>query len=538
MVRLYRVSIFVFAAIAAYLVAAHPAYAQTDSPLLTPTPRADASASATTSTTTSVTTTATISDATISDSAQALPTPTPAGVAATIEAEPEPLEGTIIANRTQSDARFFVEGMTYVLPPGESQGLDLPRSSNVLNLFSCDAALAESTPGCFWDPYIIRLDGFYEIYATAGEGSAEKLLLQEVGAPPGDQVWLQNRTGRTESVVFKNEVYELPPTNVVDFPVSTGVPAILYVRNCISVDSQSVCEWNPKTLDAGVFYAMLEVETPGSEPGSVLTVIDVRPVVSNGEEPLTESDSPNPAATTTAGVAATAPGTVTCQIVVPALNIRSGPGLQYDIIGKVRATEGTVATVAANGRSADSQWLTVAEGVDVQGWITASDSFITCQGDITSLPLVEAPAPPPTPIPVVTEQLPATNVSAPPAEPSAEAGTSADTEANAEPAPTEDTGVAVPPGQAVLVVNNGFQHQMRFTLDQKFRPQEGPSEYDLEPGGSVSIVVFPGQVPFTASSPWSGLSGNAELQVEADQTIPLWLRFEQDDSGSWELHWE
>lgn len=520
MVRLCRVSIIVFVAVATCWAVAAPAYAQVDSPLATPTPTTDT--------------------ATNTNSSVALPTPTPAGVAATIAAESEPLEGTIVANRTESDARFFVEGMTYVLPAGESQGLALPRPSSVINLFNCDAGLAESTPGCFWDPYVIRLDGFYEIYETTGDSNAMKLLLQEVGAPPNDQVWLQNRTGRTESVVFKSETYELPSTNVIEFAVATGVPAILYVRNCISVDSQSVCEWTPKTLDAGVFYAMLEVETPGSEPGSLLTAIDVRPVVSDGDEVVLEEETSASESSSTASVASSTLGIITCQIVVPALNIRSGPGLQYDIIGKVRATDGTVATVATGGRSVDSQWLTVADGSEPQGWITASDSFITCQGDVNSLPLVETPAPPPTPVPVASEQLPATNVSAPPAEPDDAGVTDAEMSDELESAttPSDEPGVEIPSGQAVLLVNNGFEHQIRFTIDQRFRPNEGPSEYDLDPGGSVGIVVFPGQVPFTASSPWSGLSGNAELQVDGDQSVTLWLRFERDDSGKWNLRWE
>ena len=78
---------------------------------------------------------------------------------------------------------------------------------------------------------------------------------------------------------------------------------------------------------------------------------------------------------------------------------------------------------------------------------------------------------------------------------------------------------------------------MRFTIDQSFRPQEGPSEYDLQPGGSVSIVVYPGTVTFTGSSPWSGLSGNASILVEPDLALSVWLRFELDADGTWVFRW-
>ena len=81
---------------------------------------------------------------------------------------------------------------------------------------------------------------------------------------------------------------------------------------------------------------------------------------------------------------------------------------------------------------------------------------------------------------------------------------------------------------------------MRFTLDQRYRPVEGASEYDLQPGDSVQILVFPGKIAFTASSPWNGLSGNAELVAESDRSHPLWLRFEPDPGGSskWYLAWQ
>lgn len=506
---------------------------------MTPTPRATTAISASNSITPSATITAT----TPVTSAAPAPTSTRVGVGALSAAETGPLTGTIIANRTESSARFFVEGMTFVLEPEASQGLDLPRPSSVLNLFNCDAALAENTSGCFWDPYVIQLDGFYEIYSTPGANGNVKLLLQEAGTPPRDQVWLQNRTGRTESVVFRDEIYELTPTEIVEFPVTTDAPAILYVRNCISVDNQSVCEWNPITLNAGVYYALLEIETPGSEPGSLLTAVDVRPVVNGEAASVDTGEATTETTPADTGVVSTSSTEITCSLAVPVLNIRSGPGLQYEIIGKIRADDDQTATVAVDGRSADYQWLTVSESSGQPGWITASESFITCQNDISLLPLVEAPAPPPTPVPSIVEQPPVTDGVAPftgvtDTSDTSDTGDSADgTEAEAEPTP-QPSSVSVPPGMAVLVVNNGFQHQMRFTIDQIYRPEEGPSEYDLEPGQSVSIVVFPGQIAFTASSPWNGLSGNASISVATDQSIPLWLRFEPDDSGSWNLRWQ
>jgi len=472
---------------------------------------------------------------------------TPLTATLTAPANSAPLEGTILANRSTVVARFFLEGQTSQLSAGRSQGITLPRTTSVLSLFNCAGDLTDDTAGCFWDPYLIQQNGFYEIYDSATAGTPAKLMLREAGTPPTGQVWIQNRTGQSESVVFKEDVYQIEPSAVQEFPVSVGVPAILYVRSCLTIDNQSACEWAPKSLDAGVYYAMVEVDTPGSQSGSTRSTIDLRPVV--GESGESEDAA-------TAEVAAVAPSFV-CSVVVPALNVRSGPGLQYDIIGKVRTTDGSAVLVNVTGRSTDSEWLTVDPSIADNGWINNSSSFITCSGDVMSLPVIDTPATP-TPLPEVVEQPPVTDTTGnvPEAvatsEPSTPGQTTPDQTVPGQSAPDQSaepiadsstitptsTAPTVPAGQSLLIVNNGFAHDIRFTLDQMYRVQEGPSEFDLAPGASISIVVFPGQVPFTASSPWSGLSGNASVMLDHDQSKTLWLRFELQPGGGWDFHFD
>lgn len=468
--------------------------------------------------------------AAVSNTATTSPTlSAPVTATSATQFEAVPLEGTILANRSDVVARFFLEGETYQLVAGRSQGFNLPRSTTVLNLFNCAGDIDVNTAGCYWDPYLIHQDGFYEIYNAPTSVTTVQLMLREAGTPPTGQVWVQNRTGQTESVVFKEDVYEIPPTVVQEFPVASGVPAILYVRSCLTVDSHSACEWAPKALDAGVYYAMVEVDTPGSQSGATLTNIDLRPVVGDEVEG--------------AGVAEVAASqSIICSVVVPALNVRSGPGLQYDIIGKVRTTDGSAGTVMVNGRSADNEWLTVDPSVASGGWINNSPSFITCASDIMVLPLVDAPAVP-TPQPGVAQEIPATvdpAIAPVVAEtPAVEANVPQETPATGSETAesTGDAAPAIPDGQAVLVINNGFQYEIRFTLDQVFRVVEGPSEYDLQPGQSLSLVVYPGDIAFTASSPWSGLSGNASIRVEANQSLSLWLRFEPEGGDNWVFRW-
>lgn len=481
-----------------------------------------------------------------------LPTPTamPASTAVTTETattaesteaeaqqeEIGPLQGTILANRSDSLARFFLEGETYQLTAGRSRGMQLPRATTVLNLFNCAGDLATDTAGCFWDPYLVEQDGFYEIYNSSTDATQIKLMLREAGAPPTGQVYVQNRTEQTESVVFKETVYEIEPTSVVEFPVATGVPAILYVRSCLTIDNQSACEWAPKTLDAGVYYAMIEVDVAGSQSDSLQTTIDLRPVVGESEtveQPVTEASARTPS--------------IRCSVVVPALNVRSGPGLQYDIIGKVRTTDGSAMTVNVTGRSFDNEWLVVDPTVADGGWINNSPSFITCTGDLLTLPTIDAPDLPSQQAPAIVEsppaadapsaQTPAASVDAPPVDQTDTESVPPTEEVAAEEPSTGDAG-AIPEGQSLLIVNNGFQHEMRFTLDQQYRPQDGPSEFDLQPGQTLNIVVYPGDIPFTASTPWSALSGNASLHVDPDQALPIWLRFESEQDGGWVFRWE
>ncbi len=445
----------------------------------------------------------------------------------------QPLSGTIIANRTDYTARYFVEGEMAQLEPMRSTGLQLPRVSAVLNLYSCDASSPESDSGCYWDPYLLQRDGFYEIYDASQLENLPRLMLREADAPPQNQVWVQNRTGRQEMVVYKDSTYEVAAGAVEQFEVVADVPAILYVRSCLTQNASTVCEWSPLTLDRGGYFAMVEISSPGASAGSRITTIDLRPVVDAGGEYI----APSPE--------------VVCQTQVPAINVRSGPGLQYEIIGKVREQVGEPGRVIVIGRSVDRQWYAVADSVAPGGWVTSSPSFILCTGDAEQLPIVEFSggtlAATPTPVPVA-QTPPVANqdeaLAAPPEQaeqpedspPAAEGAEEAE-----EPTESDDQAESgIPEGLAMLLVNNGFQFDMRFTIDQKYRPTEGPSEYDLLPGEAVSILVYPGQIAFTASSPWNGLSGNSDLYVDSDQSITLWLRFEPDegDSGEWNLAWD
>ncbi len=443
------------------------------------------------------------------------------------------ITGTIIANRTAANLRFFVEGATYDLAPLRSVGVELPRATAVLNLYNCDASTPEGEE-CFWDPYPLKRDGFYEVVSETGVN----LSLREAGEPPADRIWVQNRTGERETVFYNNEVYELPPSSVQEFIADPNSPSVLiHLRSCVNVEDKRSCEWAPRNVKPGYYYALQTTTAPAALPNSTINTLHIQSIL---PQPGAEGTAINPTIPATTTVTLTdsieappasnsdAPtgGSITCRVQVPTVNIRSGPGLQYQIIGKVRSTEQEPGIVAVIGRDETSQWLAVTDEVAPGGWITASPGFLQCTDDITTLPpgeITDGRLEPTPEAPVVVAPAPA--VAGTPTE-----TTSADEAAVEATEPVTNTTLTSPPpsigaGQALLIVHNGFDQAIRFTLDQRYRVEVGASEFDLQPGQSINIVIYAGQIAFSASSAWNGLAGNAEFFLDNQQSRDLWIYF-------------
>lgn len=82
------------------------------------------------------------------------------------------------------------------------------------------------------------------------------------------------------------------------------------------------------------------------------------------------------------------------------LNVRGGPGTDYDVIG--RLTQGQ--TLAITGRNSEGTWWQVAypAGSNERGWVSASAQF-TAASNAANVPIVQAP---PRPTPVVPTATP------------------------------------------------------------------------------------------------------------------------------------
>jgi dipeptidyl aminopeptidase/acylaminoacyl peptidase len=90
------------------------------------------------------------------------------------------------------------------------------------------------------------------------------------------------------------------------------------------------------------------------------------------------------AATAEAAQTTEAPGVT---VLVPALNVRSGPGTGYPVVSSLR--QGNEAAIV--GRHGASGWWQVKTAGGVTGWVSGSPSLVRVSGDTAGVPEVAAP---------------------------------------------------------------------------------------------------------------------------------------------------
>jgi hypothetical protein len=173
-------------------------------------------------------------------------------------------------------------------------------------------------------------------------------------------------------------------------------------------------------------YSLTRAPAGADTPTVTLAATSIVSIPTTTPQPPTEppSATPEPSATSAPSDTPLPEGPPTTQalavvrIAAPA-NVRSGPGLTYAILGGLNTGD----TAPVSGRDASSQWFAIGyeSGPNGIGWV--SNLVATFDGDVQSLPVMEANEPPPAatqppaaPAPTNTNPAPAapTNTSPPP----------------------------------------------------------------------------------------------------------------------------
>ncbi|NDJ74702.1 MAG: ABC transporter substrate-binding protein, partial [Chloroflexi bacterium] len=228
--------------------------------------------------------------------------------------------------------------------------------------------------------------------------------VQKYAAVPGpmsvaayDSMWFLSVALRNQSVdanTIKSRLLNTtPPTLVqgilrpVDFGNGDLIRIVMVYELGPGGGPQVVARYDDGVLLTGGAQGAAEVPTPTPTPGP-------------------PTDTPAPTATLEGNYA---------RVTVNRLNVRSGPGLEYDQIGQVEANE----LYEIIGRSPDFAWFTINFNGQV-GWVSAE--FVTVEGDLGSIPANELPPSPtpalsPTPTIAPTPDLAITQVQLNPTQP-------------------------------------------------------------------------------------------------------------------------
>jgi uncharacterized protein YraI len=160
------------------------------------------------------------------------------------------------------------------------------------------------------------------------------------------------------------------------------------------------------------------------------------------------------------------------------LNIRRGPGTNYDIIDALKP--GDSATIV--GRNNDRRWWVIERG-SVRGWVTSDTQYSTVSGDTSQVPLAASP-PSPVPSPTVASTL------APTSTPAQYADLIIDSVTIAPPSPTANQTFFV----YVTVRNQGTVDARPTLLSGLFQPGNELSEIAvpaIPAGQQVQLPALP-----------------------------------------------
>jgi hypothetical protein len=191
---------------------------------------------------------------------------------------------------------------------------------------------------------------------------------------------------------------------------------------------------------------------------------------------------------------------------VPALNVRSGPGTQYSLIGQL--TQSAPAEIVGQTSAGQGQWWQIrfANGPGGVGWVTADPAFVTVR-NTAAVPVVSVPTPQ---LPEVTA-LP-TNTPSP-----APTATAA--------APREQV-IRAPAGKTLLIASNRSMANQPALLNlSDGKSVGGGDRVEVPAGGEVQLVLEPDfyRAVWSSPGPRGGFANGADFTAVADKIMVMWI---------------
>jgi serine protease Do len=196
-------------------------------------------------------------------------------------------------------------------------------------------------------------------------------------------------------------------------------------------------------------------------------------------------------------------------VVVPdRLNVRSGPGIQYDRVTAVERED----QLMILGRNPDCTWLNITTPDGVEGWVAAAAQFVTFGGVCSALPEVATPPLPPTATPSPTATATPSEMAAPSPTAAPSPVASPSPEPTPLPSPTEPE---AEPALGCYLFENQIDDEVTITFTR--RQDSWNTTFRLPKGISEVRCFEPGDYTYTldAPPPWTAVNG--ELRVVAGE---------------------
>ncbi len=218
--------------------------------------------------------------------------------------------------------------------------------------------------------------------AAEGDSDTQSITLSATSGEPGTVITVSGEGWPSGSRVVVSLVPSEPPPYVVN-------SAVVDENGSFSVEI--IVPSDPRWLNESPVPVLVQLEDGSGSTQAMLTII-----ASSGDTALT----PVPVVAATPAQPTPAPpaeGVAQLTVTAAALNVRTGPGTDYDIVGVLVSGQ----KVEITGRNADATWYQIkfagAEGG--VGWVSAT--YVTAE-NVGNVPVVEAPPPPPPPPPTPT----------------------------------------------------------------------------------------------------------------------------------------